>query len=81
MTVRFTEEELEYIDKTPFKWTVAEDAPEEITKAINRKLKLLNADADREIKLDSKTGKTPLSAGRLRYKLAEIYRNATSILL
>lgn len=43
MTIKFTEEELEYIDTEPFNWTVKEDAPKELKESIERKLNLLNS--------------------------------------
>lgn len=42
MTINFTEEEKEYIDKQPFNWKVAEDCPKEIRKGLEEKLSILN---------------------------------------
>ena len=42
MTIIFTPEELEYIDKKPFNWALKDGAPEEIAESIKEKLALLN---------------------------------------
>lgn len=41
MTIIFTDEELEYIDKEPFNWHPKKDCPKKIEGSIKRKLKLL----------------------------------------
>lgn len=41
MTLIFTDEELEYIDKEPFNWHPKKKCPSEIEESIKRKLKLL----------------------------------------
>lgn len=42
MTVRFTEQEWENIEKTPFYWHVKKDCPESIRSNIESKLSMLN---------------------------------------
>lgn len=41
MTIDFTEDELEWIDKVPFNWQIKEDCPESLRQSIEEKLKLL----------------------------------------
>lgn len=41
MTVRFTEDELQYIKKEKFHWTIRDDCPAETKKRIGKKLRLL----------------------------------------
>lgn len=41
MTIRFTEEELKWIDKKPFNWTIKDNCPSSLKKDIMRKLEIL----------------------------------------
>lgn len=41
MTVIFSEEEKEWIDKKPFNWTIKKGCPENIRKSLKRKLDAL----------------------------------------
>lgn len=41
MTILFTEEERNWINKTPFNWAVKVGAPQNIKKALEKKLALL----------------------------------------
>ena len=43
MTMMFSEDELEWIDKKPFHWTIKDGCPEELKKSIEKKLKLLKS--------------------------------------
>jgi hypothetical protein len=40
MTVRFTEQEWENIDKIPFAWRISPNCPEKVRKTLEPKLKL-----------------------------------------
>ena len=42
MTIIFTDEEYEYIEKEPFNWHPKKSCPKEIKTSIEKKLKLLN---------------------------------------
>ena len=46
MTIIFTDEELEWIDKKPFDWKIKEGCPKEIKDSIQRKLDLLNKQSE-----------------------------------
>lgn len=41
MTINFTEQELEWIDKKPFNWIVKNNCPDKLKKSIKRKLDTL----------------------------------------
>ena len=41
MTIIFTEEELKWIDKVPFKWAIKPNCPDAIRQVLARKLNLL----------------------------------------
>ena len=41
MTIRFTKQEWENIDKIPFAWRIKKDCPESVRKTLSRKLELL----------------------------------------
>lgn len=45
MTIVFTEEEQQYIDKKPFNWTLKANTPKHLAKDIELKLQALNRDA------------------------------------
>lgn len=38
MTIRFTDEEYEWIDKKPFNWTIKKGCPVDIKKSLAKKL-------------------------------------------
>lgn len=42
MTITFTEDELEYINKKFGHWTIKKDCPKEIKKSINKKFKVFS---------------------------------------
>lgn len=42
MTIRFTEQEEEWIDKKPFDWKIKEGCPKRIADSLQKKLDILN---------------------------------------
>lgn len=47
MTIRFTDEELEQIEKEPFNWHPKKTCPDGLRKTISRKLNLIKSHAER----------------------------------
>jgi hypothetical protein len=46
MTIIFTDEEKEWIDKTPFRWTIKKGCPENIRTSLKKKLEALYKNAE-----------------------------------
>ena len=57
MTIRFTEEELEYIEKKKFQWKIMDDCPVNLRKGILQKLRLLYDPDNYEPKARRKGGR------------------------